>query len=188
MKRVCVVLALLTAAPARGDAPRPAEVKAAVEKGLRRIQQGAASYPKHRNCFSCHHQAMSMFSLDSAARRGLAIDADRRADLVGFTLRSFAKKETIAKGQGIGGANTTAGYALAAVSYALTGMAYARWETGRVLAIQSTGALASVLIGVIGVYLNGLQGAAIAVPLAFGSQLLVTLMLLRPAAREVLRA
>jgi O-antigen/teichoic acid export membrane protein len=82
----------------------------------------------------------------------------------------------------------TAGYALAAVSYALTGLAYARRETGRVLAIQSTGALAGVLIGVAGVYLNGLQGAAIAVPFAFGSQLLVTMTLLRPAARDVLRA
>lgn len=117
MRNACVVfLALAWAAPARADAPPAAEVKTAVEKGLRRIQQGAASYPKHRTCFSCHHQAMAMFSLDSAARHGFALDDDRREELVRFTLRSFAKKDTIAKGQGIGGANTTAGYALAALA------------------------------------------------------------------------
>jgi N-acyl-D-amino-acid deacylase len=117
MERACVVLAFLIAAePARGDAPKPAEVKAAVEKGLNRIRQGADSYPKHRNCFSCHHQATALFSLDSAARHGFTIDQARREELVRFTLKSFAKKDTIARGQGIGGANTTAAYALAALA------------------------------------------------------------------------
>jgi O-antigen/teichoic acid export membrane protein len=79
-----------------------------------------------------------------------------------------------------------AGYALVAVSQVFTGVAYARRETGRVLAIQLTGSLASVFAGVSGVYLSGLQGAAIAVPLAFGVQLLVAMALVRRALADVL--
>src|SRR5262249_47239471 len=57
MKRLFLSIAVVLAGSlVRADEPADA-VKAAVAKGLRLIEAGAASYPKHRDCFSCHHQA-----------------------------------------------------------------------------------------------------------------------------------
>src|SRR5438132_1295587 len=83
------------------DAPDPA-VKAAIEKGLARIEKGIINYPKHRQCFSCHHQAMAVFSMTSAEKRGFTIDGDLLKKQVDFSLKSFRHKSIIAKGQGVG--------------------------------------------------------------------------------------
>ena len=40
-----------------------AAVRPAIEKGLKRIEAGVKNYPTHRNCFSCHHQAMAVLSM-----------------------------------------------------------------------------------------------------------------------------
>ncbi len=118
MRTTCSLLVLLCLAPSlRAVAPAEA-VNKAIERGLQRIKDSAANYPKHRTCFSCHHQAMALFSLTSAGRRGFEVEAARLREIVQFTLKTFRKKDVIAKGQGIGGANTTAGYALAALAAA----------------------------------------------------------------------
>ncbi|MBM4069324.1 MAG: hypothetical protein FJ271_10310 [Planctomycetes bacterium] len=100
---------------ARADTP---PVKAAIDKGLRRIEQGAASYRSKRTCFSCHHQALPLMSLTLARERGFSVRPAEIQEIVDFTLKSFARRETIAKGQGVGGANTTVAYALATLSAA----------------------------------------------------------------------
>jgi N-acyl-D-amino-acid deacylase len=115
MQSTLIALSLLVAAPPVGAEAPADQVKTAIEKGLQRAKQGAANYPKHRNCFSCHHQAMPIFSLTSAKQRGFEVEAARLREMVAFTLKTFSKKDVIAKGQGIGGANTTAAYALAAL-------------------------------------------------------------------------
>src|SRR5258708_19700436 len=62
MIRTCAIWAILLAAGgARGEGPLDS-TRTAIEKGLRRIGQGAASYTTHRECFSCHHQAMALLS------------------------------------------------------------------------------------------------------------------------------
>lgn len=76
-----------------------------------------------------------------------------------------------------------AGYALSAVSQVFAGAAYARGHTRNVLLIQLVGAVASVFAGFVGVYVHGIDGAAVAVPLAFGLQLLVAMVLAKGAAR-----
>lgn len=55
----------------------------ASNKGLSLLVQSAANYPKHRQCFSCHHQTLPLFAMhiagrgvlhDSFQKEGLAIE------------------------------------------------------------------------------------------------------------------
>jgi N-acyl-D-amino-acid deacylase len=87
--------------------------RSAIEKGLRRIEQGAENYTKKRTCFSCHHTGMSLLSLSSARRRGFEVEQAKIKHQLDFTLKAFkSKKERILKGQGIEGGNTQAAYGL----------------------------------------------------------------------------
>jgi N-acyl-D-amino-acid deacylase len=95
----------------RADGPDEA-VKTAIEKGLRRLEQGVANYPKHRNCFSCHHQAMAVLSMTTARKHGFDIDEDLLKKQVEFSLKTFRNREQISKGQGVGGDSTGVVYAL----------------------------------------------------------------------------
>jgi N-acyl-D-amino-acid deacylase len=106
------VLALVILTPSVcADGP-PEAVKAAIEKGLRRLEQGAANYPKHRQCFSCHHQAISVFSMTAARQRGFPVDDELLAKVIDFSLRSFRNEARIARGQGVGGDSVSVVYAL----------------------------------------------------------------------------
>jgi squalene cyclase len=109
---------LLLSSAARAEAPAE-RVRGAIDKGLRRIEQGCASYVENRQCFSCHHQAMSILSMTAARRRGFAIEPDRLRRQVEFTLDTFRpRQEQLAKGRGIPGGNTMAVYALLALEAA----------------------------------------------------------------------
>jgi N-acyl-D-amino-acid deacylase len=104
------LLVLPLAAHADAD---PAALRQAVERGLKRLEEGAANYTKHRQCFACHHQSLTLAAVHSARKRGFAIDADKAAKQLEFTLATFKPKlDRIRKGESIGGATTTAGYAL----------------------------------------------------------------------------
>jgi hypothetical protein len=107
-----LLLIAALASTARADVT-PDTVKSAIEKGLRRLEQGAASYITHRQCFSCHHQTSAVLAFVSAGKRGFAVDAEKLKEQVEFTLETFRPKlEQVVKGQGVGGSNTTAAYAL----------------------------------------------------------------------------
>jgi hypothetical protein len=54
----------------------------------------------------------------SAQERGFPVYHENIKNIVDFSLRSFKKKEVIAKGQGIGGASSTVAYALTALQTA----------------------------------------------------------------------
>jgi N-acyl-D-amino-acid deacylase len=109
---VCIVLLSGLAPAARAEDPA---LRRAVERGLRRVEAGAAAYPKQRQCFSCHHQALPILTLSAARRRGFAVAPAKIKQQVEFTLASFQKKDRIRKGQGVGNGNTQAAYALAAL-------------------------------------------------------------------------
>jgi N-acyl-D-amino-acid deacylase len=88
-------------------------VRTAVERGLKRLDQGSANYVTNRQCFSCHHQALTIAALRSAQQRGIRIDPERLGQQVEFTLATFRpRKQQVARGQGVGGANATVAYAL----------------------------------------------------------------------------
>jgi N-acyl-D-amino-acid deacylase len=111
MKRTILIL-LLSASVAQAETP-PEPVRAAVEKGLRRLEQGAASYVKNRQCFSCHHQATTILALSSARKRGFEVEPEKLQQQVDFTRKTFeAKREQVAKGQAVPGGNTMSAYAL----------------------------------------------------------------------------
>jgi hypothetical protein len=93
---------------------RPETINAAVVKALPPlINASAVEYPKHRDCFSCHNQAVPAVALSLARRRGFAVE-DR-------TLRAIAEHteadlngaiEDYLKGKGQPGGVIRAGYAL----------------------------------------------------------------------------
>ncbi len=109
--RTCLIGLLLAMAP--GALRADDAVRRAVERGLKRLDQGSASYVKNRQCFSCHHQSLTVAALHSAQQRGIAIDAGRLKQQVDFTLATFSnRKDRLVKGQGVGGASGTVAYAL----------------------------------------------------------------------------
>lgn len=108
-----LVFALL-ASPALAHANDPdASLRLAIEKGLKRLEQGSSNYIKNRQCFSCHHQALTLTAYHLAKERGFAVNDDRIKEQLDFTVATFkGKHDRIVKGEGIPGANTMAAYAL----------------------------------------------------------------------------
>jgi N-acyl-D-amino-acid deacylase len=119
MRNTWVLLALLTFVPSLCAESPSGAVKGAIDKGLRRLEAGAANYTTNRQCFSCHHQALPVLALVSAKQRGFTVTADAVKKQLEFTLAFLEpKKERIAKGQDLGGGNTMAVYALATLDAA----------------------------------------------------------------------
>lgn len=80
---------------------------------LQLIEHSSAVYLRERECFSCHHQSMSILTLMSARGRGLKVDHDNLERQVKRTIeRLELGKEQYKQGQGQGGKVDTAGYAL----------------------------------------------------------------------------
>ncbi|MFO0876619.1 MAG: prenyltransferase/squalene oxidase repeat-containing protein [Gemmataceae bacterium] len=105
-------LLVISPTPSPGAAP-PDRLDQAIARGLRRLETGAAAYVQNRQCFSCHHQTLTIASLLQARHRGFAIDGDLLQDQVRFTRDSFQdRKDSIRKGENVGGRSTTAAYAL----------------------------------------------------------------------------
>lgn len=110
---IAVMSLVFAAVPAFGDKPiAQSELRSAVHRALQRIDAGAGRYPYHRTCFSCHHQS-AIPALAAARDRGFEIDAGTLFLQMEFTRETFRPKiEQVAKGQSVGGANTTVAYAL----------------------------------------------------------------------------
>lgn len=106
-------LLLLLAAPVCWPAAPPDPVSQAVRRGLWRLEQGATSYTQHRQCFSCHHQAVTLAAFAAARQRGFAVPRAFLEEQTAFTLDSFRNRlDQVRKGQNVGGRNTTVAYAL----------------------------------------------------------------------------
>ncbi len=98
----------------QSDGPRPELIRAAVGQGLPLLLKASVQeYPKHRDCFSCHNQAVPAIALSVARQRGFAVDAQ--------TLRIIAEHteadlngaiDDYRKGKGQPGGVIRAGYAL----------------------------------------------------------------------------
>ena len=69
-----IAAAVLILVPTTLRAADADPVRTAVERGLKRLDQGAANYVTHRQCFSCHHQAVAILvkRLDHARSQGRA--------------------------------------------------------------------------------------------------------------------
>lgn len=103
-----------TASPADNQKPNLESIRGAVVRALPLLVKASAlEYPKHRDCFSCHNQAVPAVALSLARQRGFDVEAQ--------TLRAIAKHtesdlngalEAYRKGQGQPGGVIRAGYAL----------------------------------------------------------------------------
>ncbi len=110
-------------------------IRSAVSSGLSIVQKAAKNYPKHRDCFSCHHQTLPMLAMDIAGRKGLAIDSELMQSQAEFTWNTFhEKRERIANGKGVGGAAMT-------VSYGLWALDIAKWQSD-----ETTNAMVTYLL------------------------------------------
>ena len=113
MRSLLALLACSAMASATSAAAPPDRMSQAIRRGLDRLQAGAAKYTENRQCFSCHHQALTVAALVEARAKGFAIDADLLKDQVRFTLASFSPKlAQVRKGQSVPGGNTMTAYAL----------------------------------------------------------------------------
>jgi N-acyl-D-amino-acid deacylase len=120
IRKMSILAAMCATSLSQGaEPPASSELKKAAERGLALVQKAAANYPKHRDCFSCHHQTLPMLAMVTARDHGLAIDDTLLKQQSEFTLDTFKTKTTEMKqGRGIGGRGMTVGYALWALAVA----------------------------------------------------------------------
>ena len=119
MRNLQSILVLLVLAAAVIDAraqPEAAAIRAATTKSLKLLEKSAAKYTEHRECFSCHHQALPVLAFTTAKTRGFDVDEKGLAHQLQFTADFLAKnRDNYTKGKGQGGQADTAGYALFAL-------------------------------------------------------------------------
>jgi N-acyl-D-amino-acid deacylase len=85
----------------------------AVKRGVALVEQAAARYPEHRQCFSCHHQTLPLLAMTAARQRGVKIDNEILKSQDAFTHASFAGRlDSLKEGTGIGGRSMTVAYGL----------------------------------------------------------------------------
>jgi N-acyl-D-amino-acid deacylase len=114
------LLVLLSGYVAKGlDTTNDAALRQAITRGLENVQRAAERYPKHRNCFSCHHQTLPLLTLVTARAQGYGGNDKLVKSQAEFTCASFEPfLETMTQGKGIGGRAMTVSYALWALSLA----------------------------------------------------------------------
>ena len=101
------------------DAVAATQLKQAAARAIQIVEKSSAEYLKQRECFSCHHQAMSIFALVEARSRGLQLDMPNLHQQVRRTQEHLERgKADYRQGKGQGGGVDTAGYALSALSAA----------------------------------------------------------------------
>ena len=101
------------------SAADPAKIQQAMTRGLTIVQKAAANYPKHRECFSCHHQTLPMLAMTASRSRGASIDETILKEQGEFSLESFTGRKTqLNEGTGIGGRSMTVAYGLWALKLA----------------------------------------------------------------------
>ena len=89
------------------------ETRAAIQRAIPSLQQGAAVSAKERKCFTCHSQAMPVIALTEAANRGFIVDQDNIQRQIQHTWDHLDKGKTdYQAGKGQGGQVMTAGYAM----------------------------------------------------------------------------
>jgi hypothetical protein len=94
----------------------PAQVRAAVNRSLPLLLKSAAEYTAHRECFSCHHQALPLLALTTARPRGYEVRAEGVQKQLRHTADFLGKnRDNYQKGKGTGGQADTAGYGLLAL-------------------------------------------------------------------------
>ena len=94
-------------------------MRMAAQRAIPLIEKSAAIYTEQRDCFSCHHQALTVMTLSRAKLAGLPVRDDAISGQSKFTLEYFSdRKDRLPKGEGVPGGSYSAGYALAGLTAA----------------------------------------------------------------------
>jgi len=94
-------------------------MRMAAQRAILLIEKSASTYTEQRDCFSCHHQALTMMTLSHATLAGLSVRDDTISAQAKFTLEYFGdRKDRLPKGEGVPGGSYSAGYALAGLAVA----------------------------------------------------------------------
>ncbi|HEV3144989.1 MAG TPA: prenyltransferase/squalene oxidase repeat-containing protein [Gemmataceae bacterium] len=98
--------------PPKPPGDKQDEIAKSVSRGLAIVQKAATNYPKHRECFSCHHQTLPMLAMVTTREHGVKIDDELLQAQAKFTHKSFENSiAELKKGKGVGGRAMTVGYA-----------------------------------------------------------------------------
>jgi hypothetical protein len=109
---LAVGVVALSAGPAPSDPARDA-VRSAAGRAIALIEKSVEEYPRHRACFSCHHQAVPALALRLAKARGIAVGESTLADIGTHTEADLETALPAYKqGKGQPGGVARAGYAL----------------------------------------------------------------------------
>jgi squalene cyclase len=110
---VLCATALPRASAEEPEAATAERIRPAVARAIATLQRSLVVYAEKRDCFSCHHQAVSLVALKIARSRGFAIDEDAVQGAVALTLDDLESALVpYRKGQGQPGGVTRAAYAL----------------------------------------------------------------------------
>jgi hypothetical protein len=90
-------LALLGKASAQGPRPKPADVKATIDRGLAFLAKDALAWKKEHNCVSCHHASLVVWATREAKLRGHAVDEPVLAELTKWVAESGDGKFGVAR-------------------------------------------------------------------------------------------
>jgi hypothetical protein len=91
----------------------PDVIRDAISKSIPLLEKGSSGSADHRQCFTCHSQAIPVFALSEARRRGFNVDEDNLERQLKHTETHLARgQKNYLKGKGQGGGVITAGYAL----------------------------------------------------------------------------
>jgi len=93
-------------------APSQDELRAAIAKSVPLLAHTASTYTEKRQCFSCHHQALPMVTLQKAQEKGVGRFARPIGEQAAFTAAYFTPRtKRLLQGNGMIGGPYTAGYA-----------------------------------------------------------------------------
>jgi hypothetical protein len=89
-------------------------------KGLEILKKGAANYPKHRECFSCHHQTLPMFAMRMSVSGETVSGKDEEGEFEGemhaihrFSMEALSRDlAALSDSEELDGRGLTLGYAL----------------------------------------------------------------------------
>jgi N-acyl-D-amino-acid deacylase len=99
------------------DTPR----RMAVVRAVSLIEKSSANYVDKRDCFSCHHQALTMMAMSRAKLSGIELQPESISSQVQFSLEYFGdRRKRLLKGEGVPGGAYNAGYALTGLAAAGT--------------------------------------------------------------------
>jgi len=95
------------------EATQVDRVSTAIRKAIPLLEKAAAGSAEERKCFTCHSQALPVFAMAEARKRGFEVDEDVFESQLNHTSAHLKRGlKGYLKGKGQGGRVMTAGYAL----------------------------------------------------------------------------